>query len=285
MTLLEKRMRGLTEDLSSTICKVADEKATPKSVHRLRTTVRRIESLISYANPDLDKKLGKTLERLADLRKRAGKVRDMDVQVDLLKTLGNGSIARDRKTLNDRLEKKRQRQARRLESAVNKNHGSKFFCRMERIAEQTGAVPNGKNRPLAPLEEARAQLEKAAGDFAGQNDLKGSRLHEARVTLKRIRYMAELADETAEQKSFIEELKTVQDAVGDWHDWQELTNVAEKRFADRANSALLREVRAVLGARQSAAISAINKLFAQSSAATRKPPRSAEAPRTSIRYA
>ena len=73
--------------------------------------------------------------------------------------------------------------------------------------------------------------------------------------LKRIRYLAELADESAEQKDFIRELKSVQDAVGDWHDWQELTNTAEKRFSDRVNCAILREVRALLAARHATATS------------------------------
>jgi len=55
MTLLEKHMRGLNRDLSAAVSKVLDD-AKPKSVHRLRTTVRRIESLVSYANPGIGKK-------------------------------------------------------------------------------------------------------------------------------------------------------------------------------------------------------------------------------------
>ena len=92
-------------------CQLAEDKAPPKNVHRVRTTIRRIESLVSYANPDLDKKLERTLEKMADLRKQAGKVRDLDVQVGLLGALANGSTARDRKSLAELLGKKRDRQA------------------------------------------------------------------------------------------------------------------------------------------------------------------------------
>jgi len=286
MTLLEKRMRGLNADLSATMAKVAGHDAAPKSVHRMRTTIRRIESLVSYVHPDLDKKLERSLEKMADLRKRAGKVRDLDVQADLLRTLGNGSTAKDRKTLAELLEKKRARQVRRLESAVKKLHGSKFLTRMDRVAEHAGLGQDGKNRPLAPLQEARAQLAQMASDFAvARTTMKPSRLHEARVALKRIRYLAELAEKTAEQKSFISELKSVQDAVGVWHDWQELTASAEKRFSDRVNCALLREARAVLGARHSDATSAVNKLFDLALAPGRKPPRSALSIQTSARSA
>lgn len=286
MTLLEKRMRGLNADLSAAVSRVADHDAAPRSVHRLRTTIRRIESLVSYVHPDLDKKLERSLEKMADLRKRAGKVRDLDVQADLLGSLGNGSTEKDRKTLAAVLEKNRNRQAKRLESAVKKLQESKFFTRMDRIAEQAGVLQDARNRPLAPLEEARAQLAEMASDFAAARPaMKPSRLHEARVTLKRIRYLAELAEKTVEQKNFIRELKSVQDAIGEWHDWQELTNTAEKRFSDRVNCALLREVRTVLGARHSDATSAVDKLFALALAPSRKPPRSAQSFRTFARYA
>jgi CHAD domain-containing protein len=285
MTLLEKRMRGLNTDLSAAVSKILDHNATPKAVHRLRTTIRRIESLVSYVNPDIGKKEERSLEKMADLRKRAGKVRDFDVQADLLKTLGNGSTARDRKTLAALLEKKRNRQAKRLESAVKKIQGSKFFARMDRIAEQAGVLQDSKNRPLAPLEEARSQLAEMANDFAARQTIKPSRLHEARVTLKRIRYLAELAEKTTEQKNFVRELKSVQDAIGDWHDWQELTATAEKRFSDRVNCVLLREARTVLGARHSDATSSVNKLFALALAPARKPPSSAQSLRTSARSA
>ena len=275
MTLLEKQMRGLTSDLSAAISKLAaDDELVPKGVHRLRTTIRRIESLVSYAHPDLDKKLERSLEKMADLRKRAGKVRDLDVQLGLLGAIGNGSTARDRKTLAAIFEKKRNRQARRLASDVKKIQESKFFGRMNRIAEKAGEKSSEANRPLAPLEEAKAQLAEMASDFSSHQELKLSRLHDARISLKRIRYLAELAEESPEQKRFIDELKTVQDAIGDWHDWQELTNTAEKRFADRVNCVLLREVRALLGARHSAATSAINRILALASEPSRKLPRS-----------
>lgn len=282
MALLEEQIRGLTEDLSKAVSKLSDE-ATPKSVHRLRTTIRRMESLVSYVNPDLGKKLERSLEKLESLRKRAGKVRDFDVQRELLEQIGNGSTAKDRKALTVILDKKRERQAVRLRAAVKKLADTKFLSRIERIAEKLVGGPSGPNRPLAPLEEARLQLARIAGDFSFHQSVKPSRLHQARIQLKNVRYLAELAEESPEQKSFIVELKKVQDAVGEWHDWEELAGLAEKRFADRVNCALLREVRALFAARQSAAISAVNRLFAAQPA--RKPPRSIHSPRTFARHA
>jgi len=284
MTLLEKRMRGLNRDLSTAFSKVLDD-AKPKSVHRLRTTIRRIESLVSYANPEISKKEERTLEKMSDLRKRAGKVRDLDVQTDLLGTLGNGSTAKDRKTLAQLMEKKRDQQAQRVESAIKKLHDAKFFGRLNRIAEQAGVPQDNRNRPLAPLEEAKAQLLEMANDFGPGQIIKPSRLHETRIALKRIRYLAELAEESTEQQDFMRELKSTQDAIGDWHDWHELTERAEKRFSDRANCALLREARTVLSARHSDATSSVNKLFSLTQAPPKRPPHSAQPLRFAARRA
>jgi CHAD domain-containing protein len=183
------------------------------------------------------------------------------------------------------MEKKRDQQAKRLESAIKKLHDAKFFGRLDRIAEQAGMPQDGKNRPLAPLEEAKAQLTEMASDFGSGQTMKPSQLHEARLTFKRIRYLAELAGESDAQKEFMGELKSAQDAIGDWHDWQELTGRAEKRFSDRASCALLREARTVLSARHSDATSSVNKLFSLVQTPAKKPPRSAQSSRTAARSA
>jgi len=270
MTLLEQPIRGLTKDLSKTLSKL-EERATPKTIHRLRTTIRRIESLLSYSNPDLGKKLQRNLETLEDLRKRAGKVRNIDVQRKLLDKIGNGSSGRDRKSLLDVLEKKREKHLARLNSAVSRCAGEKFLARMDRIAEKVAQGPADSTQRLAPLEEAKSQLAELAGQSSLQS-IKPNRLHQSRIQLKKIRYLAELAEESPEGKVFVEEIKSVQDTLGEWHDWEELAGLAEQHFADRVNCALLREVRALFAARQAAAISALAQLLSSASAPAPKKP-------------
>lgn len=284
MTLLEKRMRGLNRDLVTAVSKVLND-AKPKGIHRLRSTIRRIESLVSYANPDLGKKEKRTLGKIADLRKRAGKVRDFDVQTEILETLGNGSAAKERVALAELLQKKREQRAKRLEAALKKLHRARFFSRLDQIADLAGELQDAKNRALAPLENAKAQLVEMTDDFGSSETIKPSRLHKARVALKHIRYTAELAKDSAEQKEFMRELKSVQDAIGDWHDWLELTEKAEKLFSDRANSPLLREAQTVLSARHSDAISSVKKLFSKAQAPAKKPSRSDRSLRTAARSA
>jgi CHAD domain-containing protein len=283
MTLLQEPIRGLTKDLSKTLSKLSDG-ATQKNVHRLRTTIRRIESLLSYSRPGLGRKLQRNLGTLESLRKLAGKVRNVDVQRKLLDKIGNGSSARDRKSLLEFLDKKREKQVARLTSAVGKCVDGKFFSRMDRVAEKV-ALGSSDSQRLAPLEEARLQLARMADEFSSQS-IKPSRLHEARIQLKKIRYLAELAEQSPEGKVFVDEIKTVQDALGEWHDWEELTKLGEKHFANRANCALLREIRALFAARQAAAISALAGLLSSPSiAGAKKPPSAVEPLRMSARRA
>jgi CHAD domain-containing protein len=286
MMLLNQRLAGLMKDLSKAVSKVKAE-VTPRNVHRLRTTIRRIETAVSYAHPDVGKKLERTLKKLGELRKRAGKVRDIDVQITLLKQIANGSTAGDRKALAALLEKKRARQAKRLVSAVEQFDKAKFFARMEQVADEAEDGPSGRHAsPFAPLEEARWQLTRMARDLSSRPTIKPNRLHQARIQIKKVRYLAELADESPEQESFVRELKTAQDAMGAWHDWEELARLAEKKFGDRSSCALLSEVRALYAARYSAALSALTMLVAGAvSPAGRKPPRATQVPRTMARPA
>lgn len=275
MTLLEKRIKKLSEGLSSVVVKLGNQ-VSPKAVHRLRTTIRRIESMIAYTHPNLGKKQQKALGDLAALRKRAGKIRDVDVQMSLLGAIANGSTAGDRRVLTDLLKRKRGRQATRLGSAASKLQHSKFFARLDQVGQEA-AASDAQKASATPLEEARQQLSRLAAEFSSQQPIKPRLLHEVRIRMKGIRYLAELGEESAEQQRFLEKMKSVQDALGDWHDWEELAKTTEKQFGDRANSPLLAEVRALFSAKYSAASGAVAELFSSASApAARKPPRPAE---------
>src|SRR5262249_60215420 len=81
MSPLEKRIKNLSRGLSLSVTKLAKDIA-PRYVHRLRTTIRRIEALVASAPLDLSKKQQGSLKKMAALRKRAGRVRDLDVQLD-----------------------------------------------------------------------------------------------------------------------------------------------------------------------------------------------------------
>jgi len=270
----QQKIQALTKDLSKAASKLKDE-ASPKSVHRLRTSVRRIESLVGHFHPRLGKKQEKTLRELTALRKRAGKVRDLDVQADLLSAIANGSSASDRMALKQTLATRRARRAERLISAIKKLDLTKDCERLRRLAKTSETT--ARAGVVDPLEQAQAELTGLAETFTTSEYLKPKRLHEVRLRIKKIRYLAETGAGSSEQQRFLQQLKSVQDATGDWHDWELLTRTAEKQFGNRMNCPLLVEIRSLFSARYSAAASAVARLFASQAGEVRKQPRSAPA--------
>jgi len=278
MTLTEKRIKTLSRGVSSTVAKLQEE-VSPKRVHRLRTTIRRIQSVIDYSRPKLSRKQQDALDDMSRLRRRAGKVRDLDIQISLLNSLGNGSTTADRRTLQEALRDKRDRQAGRLAAAARKLERSNLAGHLGRLVIAVSDSVAANNEPDAPLRRAQTQIADLAGQCGSQPQLKPKRLHEVRIAFKMVRYLAELSEESEEQQRLLQQLKAVQDTLGEWHDWEELLRTAEKQFRQRANCAVLVEIRALYAAKHAAALSAVSQLFTQyATASARKQPRSAPSP-------
>jgi CHAD domain-containing protein len=260
MTLLEKRSERLRAGLSSALVRLADE-ISPKRVHRLRTTIRRIESLIAFSEPEMGKKLEKAMEQLSALRKRAGRVRDLDVQLGLLGAIGNTSASGDRRLLADALKSKRAKQVERLRAAVAEAKEQKVRAIFDALNAQSADAPKMLDESGEPFERAKRAIAVLAAEYASQTKPKAGALHEIRIRLKKIRYLAELGEESVGQKEFLAALKSVQDALGAWHDWEELAKAAEKQFGNRMNCPFLVEVRALFAAKRSAALAAVSDLL------------------------
>lgn len=278
MTLLQERSRSLSRGLLKSVAKLS-EGVSEKGVHRLRTTIRRVETLVNYSEPALNRKQQKALDGLRSLRKRAGRVRDLDIQIGLLASIGNRSASGDKRTLLEELKTKRAKQAERLAATVKKLDQDKFSNRLARISEKSGTKAGNPEQTGQPLEEIRNTLTSLAGEFSSRETLKPSRLHELRIRLKLLRYRTELATESPEQKELVEELKSAQDSIGEWHDWEMLTESAEKQFGDRINCALLVEIRSLFAAKYAAANSAAISLLASYGPVPRKKPHSVQTPR------
>ena len=216
------------------------------------------------------------MRELTALRQRAGKVRDLDVQAGLLSAIANGSSASDRVALKQALATRRTRRAEQLTSAIKKLDLAKDRERLRRLAQKSERATEAG--VVESLEQAKTELTSLAETFTTSEYLKPKRLHEVRLRIKKIRYLAETGASSSEQQRFLQQLKSVQDATGDWHDWELLTRTAEKQFGNRMNCPLLVEIRSLFSARYSVAASAVARLFAaQTGEAPRKQPRSASA--------
>jgi CHAD domain-containing protein len=83
-------------------------------------------------------------------------------------------------------------------------------------------------------------------------------LHEYRIAVKRARYAAEFAQKSVEGAQFIAQLKRLQDAVGNWHDWLTLTQTAAKRLGDVNQSSLVAALHNVTGGKFRQAVAALS---------------------------
>ena len=165
MTLTESKFNTLAGDLSSAIAKLKVN-SSAKEVHRLRTSTRRMESFFAYLHPQMTRKQKAALEELSALRKRAGKVRDLDVQMQLLKQgISNGSVSMDRRSLTQAMQEKRHRQVKRAAAAARKIERSRLFLQLQSLEEQALAQPDSFGDDSTPLRQAETELTALAAEF------------------------------------------------------------------------------------------------------------------------
>jgi CHAD domain-containing protein len=83
-------------------------------------------------------------------------------------------------------------------------------------------------------------------------------LHQYRIAVKRARYAAEFAPKSAQAEQFITQLKRLQDAVGNWHDWLTLTQTASKRIGEVSQSSLVAALHNVTSGKFRHAVAALS---------------------------
>ncbi len=195
--------------------------ASPETVHDLRTTARRIETLISaYSLNDRDST--KLAKQLASLRRRAGSLRDVDVHLAALDAIRLDNGVRDRALLRKHLTKMRNKREKKLMRALDKAVSKGIEKKMTRTEERLTTVSDGF-RATDYLGQALSKFRNLAESHP---HLTEATLHRFRIDCKRIRYVAEISSDPAAAKLVVSRLKSIQDAIGDWHDWLTLTEVA-----------------------------------------------------------
>ena len=71
-------------------------------------------------------------------------------------------------------------------------------------------------------------------------------LHSYRTVVKRARYAAEFAPKSEEATRLVAQLKRLQDALGNWHDWLILTQTAEQHLGGINQSPLVAALQNVM---------------------------------------
>jgi CHAD domain-containing protein len=245
-----KRSRDLFQKLERDLSGLP-AKPSAKSVHGFRTGTRRLQILLGELSPKLDRNEKKLLKQLNRIRKRAGKLRDLDVQLGALRTLKVPREPRRKAHLINRLIEQRAQQEKKLRKAADGEIVREIRKRLKRAAKHFNAQ-EGKYKD--PLTVAKGMLENFE---AGVDPVTEAMLHQYRILTKRARYAAEFAAPAADAASLIAELKLIQDALGDWHDWLTLRQNATADLGDPRESPLVAELHNVTGAKYRRAVAAL----------------------------
>lgn len=203
----------------------------PDAVHGFRTTSRRLETLLEQIVCGGGGNQAKLLKLLARIRRRAGHVRDVDVQLAALRSLKVPLEPRRKTQLTQSLIERRAKHEKKLRKLLKKKVVREIHKRLERALEASKAA---KGRD--PLAVAKQTLAAVPISSAQVND---EMLHRYRMAVKQARYAAEFAPKSAESAEFIARLKQMQDALGSWHDWFTLTHTATQTLGEINQSSLV----------------------------------------------
>jgi len=181
--------------------------------------------------PEPDRNQRKLLKQLARLRRRAGRVRDLDVQIAALRSLKmSEEPGRKTQLLRNLLEIRSQRE-KKLVDALDTDTVRDLRKRLKRAAANVDVSLEN----FDPLLHASRMFARVS---AAQATLSEEVLHKYRIAGKRVRYIAELAKDRPAAETMIGQLQRMQDALGDWHDWLTLSATVKKLAGNVPHSGL-----------------------------------------------
>jgi CHAD domain-containing protein len=205
------------------------KKASPKRVHRLRSTTRRIEAtlellVLSAGISGIDKEFKSVQRSLRKVRRDAGAVRDADVQSDLLDAYDRTP---DAKRLREELAAVRKMTERKLHKRLGQAQ-KKIELRLDNLE----AILT----PALDLDLSGAKLINVTQSWFAEN-IRGldpqhdQDLHTLRKASKTARYLAETGvDASKAAASLAARFEAAQKSLGEWHDHFLLLHVAHTRL-------------------------------------------------------
>ena len=249
MSIAPERCRLVFQKLERDLDRLSAQPEA-KKVHRFRTGVRRLQTLLEELCPARDRNQKRLLKLLTRIRKKAGKVRDLDVQLAALRSLKFPQEPRRKTELMHQLIELRGQREKKLSKALTREAVREIHKRLKRARKDLNPEVNRD-----PLSVARQILEPIAkADGLPTEEL----VYQYRILGKRARYAAEFASKSPESTQFIAQIERVQDALGDWHDWLTLTQSAAKRLGDVRESSLVAALHNVTGAKFRNAVTSLS---------------------------
>jgi CHAD domain-containing protein len=234
----------------------------PKAVHKLRTASRRVEALAAALSVGDRKQVHRLLQSIEPVRRAAGGVRDMDVLMAHARRLTRVPTGNSLIRLAEHLAGVRQEKADELRRVLDRRRKAsleslKQYSKFVKSA-LAGAKPAAPRQPGLSLKKVRAAAMELQRELGAWPPLKAGNLHAFRLKVKLLRYTLQL-DAEAEPR-LVEALGEVQRLVGDWHDWQQLEEIAREVLDAKRDAVLLDRIGRTTKRRFAQSLSAANRL-------------------------
>src|SRR4029077_6653666 len=184
MLIDPEHTRATFRKLARQMSKLADKPA-PENVHKFRTSSRRVEVLVADLAQERSRNDKKLLKLLGRLRKKAGRVRDLDVEIAALRSLKIPQEPMRKSQLMRTLAEERGKREKKLVKSLDKKTVSEARKRLKRTAASLEI-----SRKINPVTVA---LHKVTALELDHNVITEDTLHRFRIAGKRARYIAEMA--------------------------------------------------------------------------------------------
>jgi CHAD domain-containing protein len=238
----------------------------PKQVHKLRTSARRVEAIASALLEADGKASHRLVKAIGPLRKSAGSVRDMDVLAANIRKLRQSAPAESLARLIGHLESARANEAGKLSRSLDRKRGAaqenlkeyarKVESKLAVDVNGNGHIRNGHHRNgMNPV------AKHVAREIAEWPPLSAENIHEFRLRVKQLRYILQL-DEKADAE-LLASLGTVQRRIGEWHDWEQLGEIAHEYLEPTQDGMLLGQIDGIMRQKLDRALAAARSLRRQ----------------------
>lgn len=198
-------------------------------VHRMRVASRRLRTALNLFHLYLPDDTAQIWHReFKGITKALGQARDLDVQIQLVKGLLMGDVAREYKygyrRLLLRLKQNRKKAQENVKSAIEILQAKGTLNRIHTVLEMPGEG-QGLIYPIALYQAASESIKKRLEDFHSYQEFihtpsNGEPLHAMRIAGKHLRYTLEIFAPLYQQSllPIIEIMKEIQDQLGEIHD-------------------------------------------------------------------
>jgi CHAD domain-containing protein len=231
---------------------------SPEKVHDVRTSTRRLESILDLLTIGKPKK--HLLKDLPALHKRCGKVRDMDVLTGLASSVQ--ARPEDKQCLVELLEylgSERSKQVKKLRKVV-KRDGPSLRRELAMLSKKIDRLARSPAKdPFNTTGQKTSTLAQLASELTSPARLSKQNLHPYRLKVKELHYALQLSDQ-ANQAELVKKLQEVKDAIGEWHDWEELVAIAADVLDEELQLGLVRQLKKISEKKFAHALTVTNEL-------------------------